>query len=472
VHSYSYRQAMDLLHATEMAAWEPEAGGPGTAMEPETGTETEPEKTATVARSTQHSDQSQTGVGFTPTTDTLLDTTESTAGYKRNADFTGLGRDNAKERPLSYKERTSSLPAPLSLPKRFSPPVVKYTDQDKGTRDRSSSRDSVKEGDSDYKAKDDTEYSKPGSQCLPSQHPNHMPAYQQMLYNPHTGALLPFSAPAAPMTGAAMATGNLASPTYVMPVQSLQQYQPAYYPHLIPHQQGQQQQQQQHQQQHQQQQQIVYVRAGNGQLVPVLTPLSSRLQTHPNLVRVPASSIHNNSPSPTSSPIYGQHTTNSANTQPNTNKRQRVSPLSVSPPKSIDTAISAAERLQRQQIKLQQQLHPNLCQEIESKNISDIYNIDEKETNKPTVKGEILELQELDRIDTSDPASAVNNGSRSSTEKMTHETPSSRITGTLTLGGFTYKYSQSLSGNTVKDRALFDKLVDNAWKTCLAKKDG
>ncbi len=287
-----------------------------------------------------------------------------------------------------------------------------------------------------------------------------------MLYNPHTGALLPFSAPAAPMTGAAMATGNLASPTYVMPVQSLQQYQPAYYPHLIPHQQGQQ------QQQHQQQQQIVYVRAGNGQLVPVLTPLSSRLQTHPNLVRVPASSIHNNSPSPTSSPIYGQHTTNSANTQPNTNKRQRVSPLSVSPPKSIDTAISAAERLQRQQIKLQQQLHPNLCQEIESKNISDIYNIDEKETNKPTVKGESIELQELDRIDTSDPASAVNNGSRSSTEKMTHETPSSRITGTLTLGGFTYKYSQSLSGNTVKDRALFDKLVDNAWKTCLAKKDG
>lgn len=140
-----------------------------------------------------------------------------------------------------------------------------------------------------------------------------------------------------------------------------------------------------------------------------------------------------------------------------------------------------AEQIQRQQIWLQMQLHPDLIKGQGNTNVSDIY-----ENNLPNGKVSSTSADEThDEVPVPSghnretlSSSSGNNQLNTSAQSLDTQTlpldtellvDSQKVIGTVTVGSFTYKYSQTLSGNIVKDRELFDRLTDNAWKTCISK---
>lgn len=383
--------------------------------------------------------------------------------------------DEGTQKP--YKRDHSSLddnahghskitPSPLSLPKRFSVSSLK---------DRTSSQVRVPPSQHQSQLPQNVpQFQHPiypiQQISLPAQRKSQnpiMPQYQQMFYNPQTGSVM--SVP-------------VATPPQIHPQAHPQGHQMMYMlpGNSIPQQNG-------------PVSQIVYMKSPSGQLIPVLTPVTSM----------------NNVPS---YPVFSP--SNSENANQFSNKRQKV----TSPSSALNAASSvtqSAERLQREQIQIQLQRNPDINKFSNSSNISDIYNVDEivdvsnttpivkndenikpndiKDATTPVIVDDgnhedetgLNDEQVTDNNNNLKSQVVSNENSTNSISSTSHlastnsilsnvsnnsAISSKKITGTLTLGAFTYKYSQTLSNNPIKDRELFDRLTENAWKTCMSKR--
>lgn len=409
-----------------------------------------------------------------------------------------LHHSNSSVRSLDSEplKKSAAIPSPLNLPKRFVKPQIQQNQQallnhsnqsnTSNPSTASSTQGSPIQKETALKArsilpdspkslttiaaasKDNTNFSNLQS-IQQNQQIQSMNPYQQMFYNPQTGQVvaLPVSTPHA---------GQYMQQQQIQQIQQIQQpQQPVMMvppSHTIPL--SHQRQQipmvatQNVQPQVIQPQQIMYVRAMNGQLIPVLTPASAYT----------ANKSHSRSESPLNNK-RGDSVSPSSNP-----KRQKPSPTSNL------TSIQAAEKLQKQQIQLQTQMHPDLNMGLEVPNVSDVYvdnNNNETLCSAPsannTSNNTTASLKTSDSVDDNDdtarrqfeneslslenidnPVQNIENGEQ---EK---KPPMQKVIGTLTLGSFTYKYSQTLSGNLTKDRELFDRLADNAWNSCIAKR--
>ncbi|KAG0681603.1 BTB/POZ domain-containing protein 19 [Pichia californica] len=294
----------------------------------------------------------------------------------------------------------------------------------------------------------------PYLQSFGPQYPlQYIPSYYPMQINQQTGSLntLPISAPPYPIS--------------TQPLQYQNQLQ----------QQQQQQQQQQVMFVQPRPQQIVYARTANGQLIPLLV---QQPQSFNNLGMVVPSQVHNNDT------ITNNDVTVKNDDTPN--KRQKTAKLTE------NELIQNAENLQRQHILRQMQMHPNLNKELQIPNISDVFHTNcNSETSATSTSGnENIETEEVidneleikaendhDQVENikSINYSLISNNLEKSSDKNTQSPPSlqkkpQKIIGTVTLGTFTYQYSQTLSGDLTRDKELFDRLSDNAWKTCISKR--
>lgn len=257
------------------------------------------------------------------------------------------------------------------------------------------------------------------------------PAYQQTFYNPQNGTLvtLPMSAPPLSYPNAVSATTAAPQP----------QQQPVVLMPVRP--------------------QTYYTRAANGQLVPVAVPT---LSTIPAVCNMAANSQQ----------TLQRNTTSDSTPFEETSPRKKQKTSAHPSPE-----IKKAEELQRQHIQRQTLLYPKLHQEVQSPNVSDIY----QTNNESALAGSEDEHVEEDGVENSIKLEATNHAETCSTMGDTpimvtgqdaedKQPKLQKITGTVSLGAFTYKYSQTLSGDPIKDRELFDCLTDNAWKSCMAKR--
>lgn len=224
--------------------------------------------------------------------------------------------------------------------------------------------------------------------------------------------------------------------------------------------------------------QIVYSKASNGQIIPLISPVNNYQPQFYNS-NINDQNLRNNN-SNTNNP-------NSSNTNDISNKRQKTSSTSLT-----NDSIKMTELLQKQQISRQMKIYPNLNKELKVPNISDIFESNyTSNINSLSGSEEILDNdleikpnkdQELDP--TSDNVSNISPTSSSTSNQDNLDNKAllnpqlqfskiqkcpKKIIGTVSLGSFTYKYSQTLSGDSVKDRELFDRLTDNAWKSCISK---
>ena len=419
----------------------------------------------------------------------------------------------------SNKSPSKFTPSPLSLPKRFSLSSVKDSNNNKSIHPTTNQNTSQNIHPNQSFPHNFQQPLYPIQQIpLSTQRDqsNPMLHYQQMFYNPQTGSMM--SLPVAQSSQ----SQNQPQVMYMVPsnhpIQSINQHHPQHAhliqqhsPHVPP--------QQQHIH-HAPVSQLVYMKTASGQLIPVLTPVSSVNNIPSFPIISPNSKINNN------------NNNNNNFTQPS-NKRQKTSDSSSS------SISQSAERLQRQQIQLQLQRNPNINKLADSSNISDIYNVENNNNNENGPKsttslgrnnenvqiikndsknGEDDDLvaegdgdEDDDEDDDDDDANidqddnknsnklhqVTDNNNISKSQVVSKETPTSivsstsplssansvisndstsssksskKITGTLTIGSFTYKYSQTLSNNPTKDRELFDRLAENAWKTCMSKR--
>ena len=321
------------------------------------------------------------------------------------------------KRPETNFRREANIPSPLKLPKPFR---ITKTDIQPGQPQDNTSGNMPSANDTAFSERQQYYVNALGQgfptaeylqQAIPLQ-----PACQQTFYNPQTGTLvtLPTSAPPFPYTKLQQ------QPVVLMPVRT----------------------------------QSYYTRAANGQLVPVAVPTLSTIPAVAN-------------------PQQIRNTTSDSTPVEETPLRKKQK-MSAHP----SPAIQKAEELQRQHIQRQTLLYPNLHQEVQSPNVSDIYH-----TNNESVTslGSVDENVEEDAVESGVNLEAMNTAEYSPTMGATpimvtgqdaadKQPKLQKITGTLSLGAFTYKYSQSLSGDPVKDRELFDCLTDNAWKSCMAKR--
>lgn len=339
-------------------------------------------------------------------------------------------------------ERTQApLPPPLKLPKRFS---VANTDTEYKTEPPQENPGSMPAANGSQFPGRQQYFANPVTQGFPSadylqcplQQVRPMQPYQHTFYNTQTGTLvtLPMSAPPYPYANVAVAP-QVQQPVLLMPVR----------------------------------QQTYYTRAANGQLVPVAVPA---LSTVPAMANVNLGSSGN--------PQLSQQTTTAAGAvsaaaaaaeDKSARKKQKTS-------KSAAPSILKAEQLQRQHIQRQTMLYPNLHQQVQSPNVSDIYQTNDDSANSVVSGEENYEDGvgengvKMEMVNTAETSPAMGNTPIMLTgqEAVEKQPKLQKITGTVTLGAFTYKYSQTLSGDPTKDRELFDCLTDNAWKSCMAKR--
>ncbi|GAV27233.1 hypothetical protein PMKS-000697 [Pichia membranifaciens] len=315
--------------------------------------------------------------------------------------------------------RETNIPPPLKLPKPFS---ITKTDTQPGQPQDTTPGNMPSVNGTAFSERQQYYVSALGQgfpateylqQAIPLQ-----PACQQTFYNPQTGTLVTFptSAPPFPYTKLQQ------QPVVLMPVRT----------------------------------QSYYTRAANGQLVPVAVPTLSTIPAVANSQQIP------------------QRNTTSHSTPVEETALRKKQKMSAHP----SPEILKAEELQRQHIQRQTLLYPNLHQEVQSPNVSDIYQTN-NESATPVGSGD--ENVEEDAVESGVKLEAMNPAEYFPTMGATpimvtgqdaaDKQPNlQKITGTLSLGAFTYKYSQTLSGDPVKDRELFDCLTDNAWKSCMAKR--
>lgn len=369
----------------------------------------------------------------------------------------GQESNNSNDKPLEPSNTASAgeqikptIPSPLNLPKRFIKPQSSNQIHSYASASNNSSKGSPSQRELHLKdsaiispkisptgnSSDKNSYYQPipPQQVQQIQQMQATP-YQQLFYNVQTGQIvsMPMASPVVPpIQQLHVSPQALPQPLIVLPQQRLQP-------------------QNQQQQQQQQQQQIVYVRGVNGQLIPVLTPSSSHPISKPQFRA--GSPLNSNKRSDSVSPSGGN------------NKRHKS---------SLDTKLTstqAAERLQKQQIQLQAQMHPNLSSEFETTNISDVFVENSDIVNPSYNANNADDTFEDDSNEKNDDAEAQFVDSADSVNSQQEKKPfTQKVIGTLTLGSFTYRYSQTLSGNIAKDKELFDRLADNAWKACIAKR--
>lgn len=346
--------------------------------------------------------------------------------------------DSTVPSPGKSPKKNPSIIAPLTLPKRFS--KVQSSTENKKVQDNLSDMSQPYQHSQAY-----LQPIQPMSQSQP---------YQQLFYNTQTGTIMTLPVSASPYTYTNFPQPN---PFVMVPPKNNQPHQP------------------------QQPQQIVYIKTATGQIVPVLTPATA----YPTAYKHPLQQFRQ-----VGSPIPKNESLLSPNSISPKNKKQKVSPSSV------NSATRAAERLQKEQINLQMQMHPNLHEEFAAPNISDIY---EKSNNNEDDDNDLSTIPTVGTAHTSNCNSTVLPASSNSAEEIydddkqlnqhqlhvsqssqppqlsesstesTTKPSSQRIIGSVNLGSFTYKYSQTLSGNLVKDKELFDRLTENAWNSCIAK---
>jgi hypothetical protein len=345
--------------------------------------------------------------------------------HKKTQGSISLNCSDLETNKLPKKQLT--LPTPLNIPKRFS--KVQSTDKKLDRTEQPIDKEQII--DNIQQITNNNQYIQPLQplqHLLPLQPMSQIPN-QQMFYNVQTGTImtLPVLAQSYPYQ---------ASPQIVMAPPRDQQ---------LPT------------------QQIVYMRTITGQLVPVLTPTTS----------CPIS-VNNQHLRQNISPTTKERSDSASPTV----KRQKTLNLAA----SSSSATKVAEHLQKQQIQLQKQMHPNLNEEFGTTNISDIY-----ETNK---KCNSTVGNNINTNSTTTASATINSAISNSTEDAFDDETSStlekndpelaesinllvtapnKIIGSVTLGTFTYKYSQTLSGNLARDKELFDRLTENAWKSCLFK---
>ncbi|TID30405.1 hypothetical protein CANINC_001006 [Pichia inconspicua] len=356
------------------------------------------------------------------------------------------------------KYKKPVIPSPLNLPKRFIKPHLPPQNLNISASNNSTlSSSKGSPAQREVNSKDATVTSpklSPTSnsmdknlyyQPLPTQQVQQIqqmqlyPSYQQLYYNTQTGQIvyMPVAAPAVPFVQQ-ISQQHLPQPL-VVPSQQRQGN-----PVLLINQQLQQQLQQQ-------QQQIVYLKGINGQLVPLLTPSPSYNINKPQ--------------SRAGSPLNINKRNDSISPSGNDSKRQKS---------STDSKLNftqEAQRLQKQQIQLQTQMHPNLSSEFETTNISDVFvdNLNAIDSNSNVITNDDnLNDDSNEKID--DVEAQLLDSADSSHSLQEKKPPLQKVIGTLTLGSFTYRYSQTLSGNITKDKELFDRLADNAWKACISKR--
>lgn len=266
-----------------------------------------------------------------------------------------------------------------------------------------------------------------------------VPSHQQMFYNTQTGTIVSVPLHTSLTTASVDAALPQQQQILVIPQQPVQTS-------AEPH-------------------QIKYLKTTGGQFVPVITPLSSGI-----------------GPCNFSQDVGAVELSRFYPPRPHIRKPVCSTPLSAST-NSNDTAATSFDALsmletqesQRRHIEQQRKIHPDANIRCHARNVSDIF--EEKEP-------------EMVSIGTSAGRSANEHAfvaqHNMENDKMTHnekdpapveseippeQTTSQyqKISGTLTLGTFTYRYSQTLTGNLIKDKELFDCLVDSAWKACITK---
>lgn len=352
-------------------------------------------------------------------------------------------------------KRSSASIAPLNLPKRFAVPNqsiqdILHTDSVSPGKDSTNNTNNSENRNIPLQRESDTiqvsEYPDPKDNTIPSTIPSlqplqplqplpQMPRYQQqMFYNPATGQVL-----ALPVQ----------CPTAMQPQQQYYPVQQPFYS-ISPR--------QQYPIQQQVQQPIYYMRTATGQFIPMTT-------------------VKTNSSKKSNQQLNKRH--------------QRSSVGSATANSSQNSNIQSPEQLQRQQIQFQMRMHPNLSDELQTPNISDVYlksgefdpsaspvdDLDEKTDKTDTeftydsnnTQNPNSQASSGVSTSTTNSANSGNSNSNSNSNSSTG-TKTERILGTLTLNGFTYKYSQTLSGDLSKDKDLFDRLTENAWKACVAKR--
>lgn len=359
--------------------------------------------------------------------------------------------------PKNGKSSSVSIPAPLNLPKRF---IINQNNNQGSETVEESLSNSNSNSNSNTNTNTNTNANIPKDmqnyQYIP--YPR-QPTYQQTYLNTQTGTLmaLPISAPPYPYSNIPPQLQQFQQPV-ILVQQRLSQSIPPPLP----------------QQQQQQQQQVYYTRTANGTFVPVILPSSQQVI-------------------PKSIPV------STTSEQTTSNKRQKVSPPNNknSSSSSSPSSIQNAEQIQRQLIQRQLQMYPNL-QDLQTPNVSDIYqSTNSTSRNQTSGNNEFRIVSQLPSNDDTlantnehdqdslDPQSESHSSDHSPTSTLQNQThgdtidntqteskksKAQRIIGTVTLGSFTYKYSQTLSGDSTKDKELFDRLTDNAWKSCLTKR--